>query len=94
MSTYLYLVCLDHEPPIIADEESGQQWYHLPQIRKDVANRDAIAAVWREGVGLNNFYRRRTAKFLAQHPACSIGIRTDYGEDVPLVASEDEGVES
>ena len=31
MSTYLYLVCLDHTPPLRAASESGQHLYDLPQ---------------------------------------------------------------
>lgn len=45
MSTYLYLVCESHTPPIVADDESGQHLYDLPQIRSDLANRDLIAKV-------------------------------------------------
>lgn len=44
MSTYLYLACLDHDPPLFADDESGQHLYDLPQIRADIARRAEMVA--------------------------------------------------
>lgn len=41
MSTYIYLLCRDHNPAIQADGESGQHLTDLPQLRQDIANRDA-----------------------------------------------------
>ena len=45
MSTYLYLVCLDHTPPLMAASDSGQHLSDLPQIRADIAARDSHLAV-------------------------------------------------
>ena len=64
MSTYVYLVCLDHNPPLIADDESGQHLYDLPQIRKDIADRDLIVAAFKAEVfDGSNYFRRATARF-------------------------------
>lgn len=42
MSTYIHLQCLSHHPPLVAESESGQHLYDLPQLREDIANRDLI----------------------------------------------------
>ena len=34
--------CLDHDPPLKADGESGQHLYDLPQIRKDIRRRASL----------------------------------------------------
>lgn len=95
MSTYLYLECLSHDPPLRAQDESGQHLYDLPQIRADVANRDELAAEWRVAdcdvwtmlprpasfLDDDQYFRRRTIEFLGQHPHCHIGIRDEYGEE-------------
>lgn len=44
MSTWLYLRCESHNPPLESDGESGQHLYDLPQIWADLDNRDQIAA--------------------------------------------------
>lgn len=87
MSTYLYLRCLDHDPPIEAG--SGQHLYDLPQIQADIADRDALVAAWLdEEAGPdsieNDYFRSHTVGFLAQHPKCRIGIQDEYGRDHPL----------
>ena len=43
MSTYLYLRCEDHDPPLVAREESGQHLYDLPTIRADIADEVEVA---------------------------------------------------
>ena len=95
MSTYLHLVCLDHDPPLVADGESGQHWYDLPHIRDWVANREALVTALDlsdvgHPFGTGHFYGN-TVEFLAQHRKCAIGIRSEYGEDVPIV---DDGADS
>ena len=95
MSTWLYLECLDHDPPLRADDESGQHLYDLPQIRADIADRDALVAAVRatrfgdvEQV-TNDYFRRHTLRFLVAHPTCHIGIRDEYGHLHPLDAEAD-----
>ena len=61
MSTWLYLECLDHDPPLTADEEPGQHLYDLV-----VNSRDDI---WP-----SDYFRVHAARFLAQHLKCRIGI--------------------
>ena len=86
MSTYIYLVCLDHDPPLIAEEESGQHLYDLPRIREELVNRNETlnSKEWHGGNDMNQYFRIRSARFLSRHPKCHIGIRDEYGRDYPL----------
>ena len=81
MSTYLYLMCMDHTPPLEAAFESGQHTYDLPQIRADIANRDTLVAAW-EASGhelvAGGYFQGNTLRFLAAHPRCNLGIRDEY----------------
>lgn len=80
MSTYLYLRCESHNPPIENDGESGQHLYDLPQIWSDIDNCDRITAAWRDDFIPNDNFRYNTAKFLATHPHCQIGVVDEYGD--------------
>ena len=98
MSTYIYLVCLDHDPPLLAEEESGQHRYDLPRIREEINNREEIVRAYEGGHSLNPryasdwddestnvYFRVRSARFLARHQSCRIGIQDEYGQDHPAV---------
>lgn len=83
MSTYLYLVCVAHDPPLRADCESGQHLYDLPQIRADIRNRDEIVKAMELGMEPDSgplHFRRATARFLSEHPRCPLAIYDEYGE--------------
>ena len=82
MSTYIYLICRDHSPVIQADDESGQHLSDLPQLREDIANRDVIV----QALDFHpaDSYRRNTARFLAAHPCCHLGIVDEYGREHPI----------
>lgn len=91
MSTYIYLLCRDHSPAIQADGESGQHLYDLPQLRQDIADRDAIVHAMQE-LDLypsGSRYRHNTADFLAAHPRCRLGIVDEYGREHPIEEEED-----
>ena len=93
MSTYLHLVCLDHDPPLVAEEESGQHLYDLPQIRADIAAREelvASASMWENWKTVDEYFRRNTANFLVQHQKCRIGIQSEYGVDYPITEYPEE----
>ena len=91
MSTYLFLLCLDHTPPLEAEGESGQHLYDLPQIRSNVANREQVVSAWDGYWGPGHHFRHNTARFLARHPECRIGIRDEDGVDHPLEEGDDDG---
>ena len=86
MSTYIYLLCRDHSPVIQADGESGQHLSDLPQLRQDIANRDAIVHALQELdlYPYDSSYRCNTARFLAAHPRCHLGIVDEYGREHPI----------
>lgn len=87
MSTWLYLECMDHDPPIRADSESGQHLSDLPQIRGDIAMRDKLVELYEltEREWPSEHWRRNTVSFLAQHPKCHIRIRDEYGREHLIV---------
>ena len=85
MSTYIYLTCRDHSPVIRAGGESGQHLTDLPQLRQDIADRDAIVhALQVLDFYLHDNYRSNTADFLAAHPRCRLGIVDEYGREHPI----------
>lgn len=94
MSTYVYLQCLDHNPPLRARDESGQHLYDLPRIRAEVAHRSELVALIDEdrlpeyyttGV-VGHYFQSNSARFLAEHAQCRIGIVDEYGEEHPIEA--------
>lgn len=95
MSTYMYLVCMDHTPPIKAVDESGQHYYDLPRIREEIASRADVVAWadgpdayvhWRDGetgrFDADLYFRANSAAFLRGHPHCNVRIMNEYDEDV------------
>ena len=82
MSTYIYLICRDHSP----DDESGRHLSDLPQLREDIANRDVIVHALEvlDFHPHDSSYRCNTARFLAAHPRCHLGIVDEYGREHPI----------
>jgi hypothetical protein len=89
VSTWLYLECLEHDPPLQAGDESGQHLYDLPQIRADIADREGLVADWLKGASPEDYFRSNSARFLTQHTRCRIGIRDEYGREHPITAAAD-----
>ena len=90
MSTYIHLQCLSHNPPLVADGESGQHLYDLPQIREDIANRYLIVQAAKADIWPVDYFRRNTANFLAAHPHCRLGIEDEYGNEHPIVEPKED----
>ena len=91
MSTYLYLVCMDHNPPLTADGESGQHLYDLPQIRADIANRDTLVAAYQTDDGFydrDDYFANNTLRFLIAHQHCQLGIRDEYDRWHSIIAED------
>lgn len=86
MSTYVYLECLDHDPPLLSYDEVGQHLSDLPNIRKAIANRDLFIA--NSAADLTGDYgdsfTNHAAAFLVRHPRCRIGIIDEYGRKHPI----------
>lgn len=79
MSTYLYLRCDSHTPPLEAGSHSGQHLYDLDQIFRDIEDRDLIVKAWNNDMHPNDQHRFATAAFLAEHPHCQITVVDEYG---------------
>lgn len=84
MSTYIYLECRQHVPPLRAENESGQHLYDLPTLRQDIRDREVLVRLWQEEYGFPGYFRNNTARFLARHDGCPIGIVDEYGETYPI----------
>lgn len=90
MSTYMYLECQDHTPPLTSDGEVGQHHYDLPRICDEISKRDLFAANAKADLGIDygGYFTNNAARFLAQHPNCRIGIRDEYGIEYPTTETE------
>jgi hypothetical protein len=95
VSTRLYLECLDHDPPLRAEGESGQHLYDLPDIRKAIANRPRYVRLLAEDPEamwalrqVSGHLLANSMSFLLEHPRCLIGIRDEYGHPHPVEAPE------
>lgn len=80
ISTYIYLECLDHDPPLRAEQESGQHLSDMDMIMNDVKNRDFLVSMY-ENNRLDNgaYFTMNTARFLASHKTCRLGIIDETG---------------
>lgn len=86
MSNYLYLRCESHNPPLRAEEESGQHLSDLPVIRADIRMRETIVAMYdhAEYFDMGDYFRNHTMRFLVKHRTCELGIESEYGDVYPL----------
>lgn len=91
MSCALYLVCLDHDPPLSSYWHGGEVGFNLGDldlVRANIARRETfIAAAELDPEYLD---RRTTAAatFLTAHPRCRIGIVDEYNEHHPTTTEE------
>lgn len=94
MSTWLYLRCTTHTPPLVNDGESGQHLSDLPTIWNQLRDRATVIAEWaahRENPEkmmsdppFEHHYARNTAAFLTQHPDCDVDVVDEYGTTHPV----------
>jgi hypothetical protein len=87
VSTYLYLECLDHDPPLTSDGEVGQHLHNLPEIRKMITQRESIVGLMQADAPMSwdNHWASNGAWFLYRHPKCNIGIIDEYDRRHPIV---------
>lgn len=81
MSTYMYLECQSHDPPLSSHDEVGQHTYDLPDIKKYLASREHFIANAKLNLDIDygSHWVNTAAHFIAQHPNCKIVIRDEYG---------------
>ena len=87
MSTYVYLACLDHNPPLINRDESEQHTneHHIDKVRSWVDRRDQLVPLQREGLlDLSDQFFRHTVLFLSDHEHCRLAARTEYGDWIDM----------
>lgn len=85
MSTYWYMECLSHDPPLRSENEFTQHTddqYFAAGIRL-IAERPLVID-WDE-INYNDgsplgYYYINAIRFLDQHPKCEIGLLNEYGE--------------
>lgn len=93
MSTYLYLQCDSHDPPLVSDGEVGQHLYDLPAIRTHIGNRRLYADMARHDVMLDahgDHFAGTAFRFLTAHPKCAITIIDEYGRPHPITPPPEE----
>jgi hypothetical protein len=81
MSTYWYLECTDHDPPIRSADEVEQHTYGLDPIRELVRRRAEIADdAFPDYPRDYDYFARHAVTFLVQHPKCSMRLVSEYGD--------------
>jgi hypothetical protein len=99
MSTYLYLECHSHAPPLRAPDESGQHLYDLPHLRATLRMgsekiKDYLLQYRYESYAdgwdvFHGYYFGNTARFLKEHPGCDIKIIDELGVEHPTFDPDD-----
>ena len=86
MSTYIYLKCVSHQPPIYSDMEVGQHTCDIDDIRKMFANKIKIVEIANTGLDVTygSSWANCAARFLTQHPNCEIIIEDEYKKTYPV----------
>lgn len=86
MSTTLYLVCLDHDPPLNSAAEVGNHLYDLDDAFSYIARREELVADLNDDDKMHAVYRcwpawqLNAACFLDDHPKCRVAVRDEYGK--------------
>lgn len=83
MSTYWYLECLSHDPPIRSDDEVEQHTHGLPAISALVQSRTKAVD---ESM---SYFERHAARFLMQHPICQLQFVSEYGKTEAIVTNHE-----
>lgn len=96
MSTYLYLQCDSHTPPLQSAHEVGQHLRDLPRIHDEINRRADLYRAHQNGyLGYETDYGSQFANtlrtFLIQHPHCDLRIVDEYGDTHPLEAEAASG---
>ena len=74
MSTYWYLECVSHKPPIRSEDEVEQHTYGLTAIRK------AIREATLDDPRVMTRWESNAARFALQHPHCALCFVSEYGD--------------
>ena len=83
MSTYLYLRCSAHEPPLLSVDEVGQHLSDLDRVSGWIAERDTLVAGHRDHTP-GDYFLAHAVSFLAAHPHCEVDVVDEYGRTHPI----------
>lgn len=83
MSTYWYLECLDHDPPLRSDAEV-EQHTRLERIIALAENREEKIAEYEADSWVFDYFECNAMRFLVQHPKCRLRFISEYGETKQL----------
>lgn len=85
MSTYWYLECLDHDPPLQSAEEISQHTddeYHRRAVQ--LVNERPLDPEWEntywQSGSASTYFEAHARRFLVDHPKCNVGFFNEYGE--------------
>jgi hypothetical protein len=96
VSTYWYLQCYDHEPPLCSYEEVEQHTqdasfaalHELHERREEFMAREAEYTSkgmdFEPPVALDPYYVSHAWLFIRRHPMCRIRLINEYGDTRPL----------
>lgn len=87
MSTWLYLQCDSHDPPLVSDGEVGQHMHDLPAIRTHIGNRRLYSEMADQDVRLDTQgdpFAGNAFRFLTAHPKCTLSIVDEYDRTHPV----------
>lgn len=87
MSTYLYLRCDAHDPPMYSDNVAQHPQDELPWLLDKIAHRNELATTepiytWTTGF---EWWEANLIAFFKQHPKCPITIEDEYGTEYPAI---------
>lgn len=96
MSTYLYLVCDEHDPPLLSADEVTQHTNkdgELDKIRGWVANRAELIRLRKEqdDSTYSDYFQTHAITFLVQHPKCHLSAVDEHGEKYEVMRAADDG---
>lgn len=84
MGDYLYLVCLDHDPPLRSHDEVSQNAAvprELERIRDWVADREELVRLRRKDqLTYEDYFLNHAVLFFASHLKCRLEARDDVGD--------------
>lgn len=99
MSTYWYYKCLEHDPPLISDDEFTQHtddyafregvWLANTRVEWIELERRAEEAGMHLSADHDHFLRTNAMRFLRGHPKCKLGLVNEYGDEADLEAFDD-----
>lgn len=78
MSTWVYFVCIDHDPVLVADAESGQH-NEVEAMRELLDHReDWLDIADDERITISDRYAANGVRFFQQHPRCRLACKNEY----------------